>query len=71
MHGAQSLAGIMLIHPDLQRFMATYDDQTLDCIAPVLLPGEKEHVLVFQDETIFHTNEYHRQSWLMKDQQLI
>jgi hypothetical protein len=61
----------MLINPDLNRLMATYDDQTLYCIPPMLLPGEREHVLVFQDKSIFHTNEYRRQLWLAEDQQLI
>jgi hypothetical protein len=42
------------------RLMATYDDQTLEPIPPMLQPGEKEHVLVVQDETVFHTNEYRR-----------
>jgi len=53
-HGAMTLTYIKF-----QRFMATYDDETLDCIPPMLPPGIKEHVLVFQDESIFHTNEYH------------
>ena len=57
--------------PDLQRYMATYDDGTLDRIPPTLLPGDKEHVLVYQDESIFHTNEYRRRSWLAQDQQPI
>jgi len=51
--------------------MVTYDDKTLNCIPPTLQPGEKEHVLVMQDETIFHTNEYHRCMWLARDQQPI
>jgi hypothetical protein len=35
-----------------------------------MLPlGDKEHVLILQDETIFHTNEYRRRSWLAGDQQ--
>jgi hypothetical protein len=51
--------------------MATYDDMTLDRIPPKLLPGEREHVMVFQDESIFHTNEYRRRSWLVRDQQPI
>jgi hypothetical protein len=42
------------------RLMSTYDDQSLQCIPPTLQPGEKEHVLVMQDETVFHTNEYRR-----------
>ena len=51
--------------------MATYDDGTLDRIPPNLRSGEREHVIVFQDETIFHTNEYRRRSWLARDQQPI
>jgi hypothetical protein len=51
--------------------MATYDDQTLEPIPPTLQPGEKEHVLVVQDETVFHTNEYCRRVWLTQDQQPI
>ncbi len=51
--------------------MATYADQTLDRTPPTLNAREKEHVLVMQDESIFHTNEYHRRSWLAQDQQLI
>jgi hypothetical protein len=51
--------------------MATYDDQALSRIPPTLLLDDKEYVLVFQDETIFHTNEYCWQSWLIQDQQAI
>lgn len=51
--------------------MATYDDGTLDRCPPVLRPGEKEHVLVMQDESIFHTNESRRRAWLAQDQQQI
>jgi len=64
-------SAITLINPDVNRFMATYDDKTLDHIPPTLLPGEKEHVLVFQDESIFYTNEYRWRSWLTEDQQAI
>lgn len=51
--------------------MASYDDKTLERIPPALLPGEKEHVLIMQDETVFHTNEYRRRMWLSQDQQPI
>ena len=51
--------------------MVAYDDKTLDRIPPTLQPGEKEHVLVMQDETIFHTNKYRRHMWLTCDQQPI
>ena len=61
---------IMLIWPDY-RMMATYHDGTLDCIPPTLAPGEKEHVVVFQDKSIFHANEYCQQSWMAENQQAI
>src|SRR6266849_2461683 len=51
--------------------MASYADGTLDRTPPTLNPGEKEHILIMQDESVFHTNEYHRQSWLAEDQQPI
>jgi hypothetical protein len=51
--------------------MATYDDISLNRIPLTLQPGEKEHILVVQDETIFHTNEYHQHMWVKGDQQLI
>ena len=51
--------------------MATYDEETLDCISPMLPPGKREHVLVFQDESIFHTNEYRQREWLAGDQHAI
>jgi hypothetical protein len=51
--------------------MASYKDKTLECIPPTLLPGEKEHILLVQDETIFHTNKYCQCMWIMQDQQPI
>jgi hypothetical protein len=51
--------------------MVSYTNNTLERIPPTLSPGEKEHVLIMQDETIFHTNEYRRCTWLTQDQQLI
>ena len=51
--------------------MASYDDKTLERILPTLLPGEKEHILLVQDETVFHTNEYRRRMWITQDQQPI
>jgi hypothetical protein len=58
----------MLSDPDIQRFIATYKDEMLDHIPPMLPLGEKEHVLVFQDKSIFYTNEYCWQLWLAQDQ---
>ena len=51
--------------------MASYEDKTLEHIPPTLIPGETEHVLIMQDETVFHTNEYRQHMWLMRDQQPI
>lgn len=51
--------------------MASYDDKTLKRIPLMLPPREKEHVLIMQDETIFHTNEYRRRVWLADGQQPI
>jgi hypothetical protein len=51
--------------------MATYNDEMLDHCPLVLCPGEKEHVLVMQDESIFHRNESQHHVWLAQDQQQI
>jgi hypothetical protein len=49
--------------------MTKYDNETLVPIPPSLTPDEQEHVLITQDESIFHTNEYQRCSWLCGDEQ--
>ena len=49
--------------------MATYNDETLECIPPTLGPSEKEHVLVPQDECLNLTNEARRRMWMQKKQQ--
>jgi hypothetical protein len=49
--------------------MCKYDDKTLEPILPTLAPGEKEHVVLPQDETNVHTNEGPRCAWLKGDQQ--
>lgn len=49
--------------------MSRYDDKTLEPILPTLTPGQKEHVLVPQDETTVHTNEGPCRAWLKGDQQ--
>jgi len=51
--------------------MASYDDMTLKHNPPILLPDKKEHVLIMQDESIFHTNKYCWHSWATGDQQPI
>jgi len=49
--------------------MCKYDDKTLQQIPPTLGVGEKEHVLLPQDETTVHTNDGPRRAWLKGDQQ--
>ena len=49
--------------------MCKYDDITLDPIPPILVSGEKEHVLMRQDECIVNVNEGPRRRWLKGDQQ--
>jgi hypothetical protein len=51
--------------------MVSYTDDMLEHIPLMLLPEEKEHILIMQDETVFHTNKYRQCTWLMQDQQLI
>jgi len=51
--------------------MASYDNESLERVLPILCPGEKEHILIVQDETMFHTNEYCRCTWLTNNQQPI
>lgn len=49
--------------------MCKYDDKTLELIPPILGLGEKEHVLIAQDECTVSTNDHPRQMWLKDNQQ--
>jgi hypothetical protein len=49
--------------------MCKYDDKTLEPIPPILGPGEKEHIVLAQDETNIAMNEGPRCAWLKGDQQ--
>lgn len=49
--------------------MCKYDDKTLEPIPPILGPGEKEHVLLPQDECTVSTNDHQRRMWLKDNQQ--
>lgn len=51
--------------------MCKYDDITLEHTPPVLAPGEREHVLVCQDESIFHVNDQHWAMWLADGQAVL
>ena len=72
MNGKWDTFNVSTIWSDLiKSLMATYDDLSLDCIPPMLQPGERKHILIMQDESIFHTNEYRQHMWLAQDQQPI
>ena len=49
--------------------MCKYDDKTMEPVPPTLAPGEKEHMLVPQDECLVNTNDSPRRQWLKADQQ--
>ena len=49
--------------------MCKYDDVTMEPIPLILGPGEKEHVLMPQDECIVSTNNGPHKQWLQDNQQ--
>jgi hypothetical protein len=49
--------------------MYKYDDTTMEPILPIFEPGEKEHILLPQDECIVSTNEGPCWQWLQGNQQ--
>ena len=49
--------------------MCTYDKDTLEPIPPVLEVGQKEHIFVVQDESIFHANDLKHEMWLKEGEQ--
>jgi len=49
--------------------MSKYDDVTLKQIPPNLGPGEKEHIMLPQEECNVSTNDNSAHAWLTKDQQ--
>ena len=49
--------------------MCTYDDEKLEPIPPNLQDGQKEHILIVQDESIFHANDLKRDLWLREGEQ--
>lgn len=51
------------------RFMYTYDDETMEPIPPKLGLGERLHIFLTHDECYVHVLEYLRRQWLAKGQQ--
>ena len=41
-----------------------FDDNTLEPIQPTLKPGEKKHIPVHHDESIFRSNELQQRVWV-------
>lgn len=42
----------------------TFNDETLEPIQPILKPGEKKHIPVHHDESIFRSNELRQRIWV-------
>ncbi|KIJ28803.1 hypothetical protein M422DRAFT_269852 [Sphaerobolus stellatus SS14] len=47
-----------------ERLRYVYKDDTLEPIPPALLLGEKLHIPIFHDESIFHSNDLRRRVWV-------
>ncbi|KAL5512106.1 hypothetical protein ACEPAG_3627 [Sanghuangporus baumii] len=56
---------------EYQRYMCQYDNKTLQPLPLDLPPGKKEHILVIQDESIFHVNDQDRELWLLTGQSVL
>lgn len=48
--------------------MCKYDDKTQEAVPPNLEANEREHILIYQDESIFHVNDLRRSLWLAEGQ---
>ena len=49
--------------------MCKYDNKTMEPLPPTLTPGEKEHMLLPQDECLVNTNDSPKRQWLKDDKQ--
>lgn len=47
--------------------MCKYDENTLEPLPLELNPGDREHILIVQDESIFHANDQRRSVWLAEN----
>ena len=57
MHGNSLNKNFIMCSDYSFSFRYIYQDEDLEPIDPSLGPGEKIHVPIFHDESIFHTNE--------------
>ena len=49
--------------------MCKYDNETMEPLPPTLTPGEKEHMLLPEDECLVNTNDSPKRQWLKDDKQ--
>ncbi len=42
---------------ELEKYMATYEGDNIEKVPPLLIPEEKEHILIVHDECIFYSND--------------
>jgi len=42
---------------ELEKYMVTYEEDDMEKISPLLIPKEKEHILIVYDECIFYSND--------------
>ena len=48
---------------ELEKYMAIYERDNIEKIAPLLTSEEKEHILIVHDECIFYSNDRKRGIW--------
>jgi hypothetical protein len=53
----------------IERLMITYQGDDMTLVYPQLGPGEKIHIVLNQDESIVHTNEYRHRVWVPNGEQ--
>lgn len=51
--------------------MATYDGPNMTETLPKLKEGEKEHIIIYHDESAFHANNYKQDYWLHEGEQVL
>ncbi len=45
---------------ELAKYMTTYEGDNMKKVPPLLIPEEKEHILIVYDECIFYSNDRKR-----------
>lgn len=55
----------------MNRLTTTYDGPNLEPTPPDLQDGEKEHIIIFQDESTVHANDYQSDMWHKEGEQVL